>query len=123
MIINYRKPRIIFRLMCAVTILLTAGSATTSAAQSPEPKTVADFLLLVPDRYTSGFDGRVREELLRCEHRVGVNDIPNGYISYDAFDTPTGVELAIFSRSNGKYLVAYSTCAFGDPELSRELDN
>src|SRR5688500_12501323 len=123
MIINYRKPRIIFRLMCAVTILLTAGSATTSAAQSPEPKTVADFLLLVPERYTIGHDRRFREELLRGEHRGGVIDIPNGYISYDASDNPSGFEFAIFRKSNGKYLVAYSTGAFGDPELSRELDN
>ena len=121
-----QRPNIIFRLLFAAAAIVAVaagiGSATPAAAQSPEPKTVADFLLLVPERYTVGHDRRFREELLRGEHRGGVIDIPNGYISYDASDNPSGFEFAIFKKSNGKYLVAYSTGAFGDPELSRELD-
>ncbi len=117
-----QTPYIIFRLLCAVTIMVAAGIAT-AAAQSSEPKTVADFLLLVPDRYMDGYDRQLREELLRGERRGGIIDIANGYISYDESDNPAGFELAIFKRSDGSYLVAYSSGAFGDPELDKELGN
>ncbi|MFL6227264.1 MAG: hypothetical protein ACJ741_00640 [Pyrinomonadaceae bacterium] len=103
-------------LLLAVTIATAAGSGT-AAAQSPEPKTVADFFLLVPERYMEGYDRRFREEMLRGERRGVVVDIPNGYISYDASDNPSGFEFAIFRKSNGKYLVAYSTGAFYEPEV------
>lgn len=115
-----QRPNIIFHLLCAVTIAISAGVGT-AAAQSPEPKTVADFLLLVPERYMVGYDLDLRKELLRGERRGVVVDIPNGYISYDQSDNPSGFEFAIFRRSNGSYLVAYSTGAFQDPELSKEL--
>lgn len=120
---NRLRPSFILNLLLAAAIAVAAGSGSGVAAQSPEPKTVADFLLLVPERYTVGHDRRFREELLRGEHRGGVIDIPNGYISYDASDNPSGFEFAIFKKSNGKYLVAYSTGAFHDPELGKELGN
>jgi hypothetical protein len=122
MLIKNRRPDIIFHLLCAVTIAFAAGVGT-AAAQSSGPKTVADFLLLVPERYMEGYDLRFREEMVRGEHRGVVIDIPNGYISYDASDNPSGFEFAIFRKSNGRYLVAYSTGAFYDPEFSKELDN
>jgi hypothetical protein len=106
----------------AVATAIIAGISTT-AAQSSEPKTAADFLPLVPERYMDGYDRTFREELLRGEHRGAVIDIPNGYISYDASDNPEGFEFAIFKRRNGKYLVAYSTGAFGDAEWSKESGN
>ena len=117
--IKNQRPNIIFHLLCAVTIAIAAGSATT-AAQSSEPKTVADFLLLVPERYMDGYDLRLREELLRGDRRGVIVDIRNGYISYDESDNPAGFEFAIFKKSNGRYLVAYSTGAFGEPELGND---
>ena len=120
--IKNQRFNIIFNLLCAVTIAL-AACIGTAAAQSPEPKTVADFLLLVPERYMVGYDLRFREEMLRGEHRGVVVDIPNGYISYDASDNPSGFEFAIFRKSNGNYLVAYSTGAFHDQEMAEELGN
>jgi hypothetical protein len=120
--IKNRRPDIIFRLLCAVTIAFAAGVGT-AAAQPSEPKTVADFLLLVPERYMDGYDLRFREEMLRGEHRGVVVDIRNGYISYDASDNPSGFEFAVFRKSNGRYLVAYSTGAFYDPEWSEESGN
>jgi hypothetical protein len=120
--IKNQKLNIIFHLLCAVTIAIAAGIGT-AAAQSPEPKTVADFLLLVPERYMDGYDRRLREEILRGERRGAVIDIPNGYISYDESDNPSGFEFAIFRKSNGRYLVAYSDGAFYDPELGKELGN
>lgn len=122
MIIKNRKLNTIFHLLCAVTIAIAAGVGTV-AAQSSEPKTVADFLLLVPERYMEDYDRRFREEMLRGERRGVVVDIRNGYISYNASDNPEGFEFAIFRKSNGNYLVAFSTGAFGDPELDKELDN
>jgi len=116
MMIKNRRPDIFFHLLCAVAIAIAAGTGT-AAAQSSGPKTVADFLLLVPERYMEGYDLRFREEMLRGEHRGVVVDIPNGYISYDASDNPSGFEFAIFRKSNGEYLVAYSTGAFYEPEV------
>ena len=122
MMVKNQRPDISFRLLCAVAFAIAAGVGTT-AAQTSEPKTVADFLLLVPERYMIGYDLRLREELLRGERRGAVVDIPNGYISYDESDNPSGFEFAIFRKSNGKYLVAYSDGAFYDPELGKELGN
>jgi hypothetical protein len=119
MLIKNRRPNIFFHLLCAVTIAIAAG-VRTDAAQSSEPKTVADFLLLVPERYMVGYDLRFREEMLRGEHRGVVVEIRNGYISYDASDNPSGFEFAIFRKSNGNYLVAYSTGAFYDPDFDND---
>jgi hypothetical protein len=90
-------------------MIAIAPGARTAAAQSSEPKTVADFLLLVPERYMDGYDLRFREEMLRGERRGVVVDIQNGYISYDASDNPSGFEFAIFRKSNGRYIVAYNS--------------
>ena len=122
MIKNQRASLIFHVLLCVVTVAVAQGSGTV-AAQSPEPKTVADFFLLVPERYMMGYDLRFREELLRGERRGAVVDIPNGYISYDESDNPSGFEFTIFRKDDGRYLVAYSTGAFGDPELDKELGN
>jgi hypothetical protein len=110
MMIKNQRANLVFHVLCVLTIAIASGFGT-AAAQSSEPKTVGDFLLLVPERYIEGYDLRLREELLRGEHRGVVVDIANGYISYDASDNPTGFELAIFRKSNGRYIVAYSNSA------------
>lgn len=114
-----QRANLICHLLCVVTIAIAAGTGT-AAAQSSEPKTVADFFLLVPERYMEGYDRRFREEMLRGEHRGVVVDIPNGYISYDASDNPSGFEFAIFRKNDGGYLVAYSDGAFYDPEFGND---
>lgn len=107
MMIKNRHANLTF---CALRVLTVAIASAfgTAAAQSSEPKTVADFLLLVPERYMVGYDLRFREEMLRGEHRGVVVDIENGFISYDASDNPNGFEFAIFRKNNGRYVVAYS---------------
>jgi len=122
MMIKNRRPVIFFHLLCAVAIAVAAGVGT-AAAQTSRPKTVADFFILVPERYMMGYDLRFRQEMLRGEHRGVVIDIRNGYISYDASDNPSGFEFAIFKKSNGNYLVAYSNGAFYDPEFGKEVGN
>jgi hypothetical protein len=103
-----QRANLICHILCVLTIANAPG-AGTAAAQSPEPKTVADFFLLVPERYTVGYDLRLREALLRGERRGVVVDIRNGYISYDESDNPSGFEFAIFRKSNGRYIVAYNS--------------
>lgn len=88
--------------------LITFAGFGAAAAQSAEPRTVADFFSLVPDRYMAGYDRSFREELLRGEHRGAVIDIPNGYIYWNASDNPEEFEFAIFRKNNGKYIVAFS---------------
>lgn len=122
MMTKNRRANFIFHLLCAVTIVTAAGVGT-AAAQSSGPKTVVDFFLLVPDRYMDGvYDRQSRQEMLR-NGWLDIVDVKNGYIFYDASDNPSGFEFAIFRRSNGNYLVAYSTGAFYDPEWSKESGN
>jgi hypothetical protein len=116
MMIKNQRAKLIFHVLCVLTIAITPGFGT-AAAQSSEPKTVGDFLLLVPERYMEGYDLRFREELLRGEHRGVIVDIANGYISYDASDNPTGFEFAIFRKSNGRYIVAYSDSVSDDFDM------
>ncbi|CAA9366461.1 MAG: hypothetical protein AVDCRST_MAG68-4897 [uncultured Gemmatimonadetes bacterium] len=119
-VIRNRVRTFVFQLLSAAAF---AASAGTASAQTNEPRTVADFLRAVPERYTVGYDRRMREELLRGERRGVVVDIANGYISYDESDNPSGFELALFRRSDGSYLVAYSTGAFHDLRMGQELGN
>jgi hypothetical protein len=101
------RANFIFRALLWVATIAAALGCTTAAAQSPEPKSVTDFFLLVPESYI-GYDLPFREELLRGERRGAVIDIPNGYISWDASDNPEEFEFAIFRKSNGRYIVAFS---------------
>ena len=107
MIRNLRAIFVLRVLLCVATIAFARGGEAT-AAQASEPKTVADFFLLVPERYMKYYDLRFREELLRGERRGAVVDIPNGYISWDASDNPEEFEFAIFKKRDGRYIVAYS---------------
>ena len=106
--IRNRRTNLIPYVLRVLTVVVVASGFGTAAAQSSEPKTVADFFLLVPERYMMGYDLRFREEMLRGEHRGVVVDIENGYISYDASDNPSGFEFAVFRKNNGRYVVAYS---------------
>lgn len=113
MIKNLRHNLVILTLLWLVLIGSAQGVRAESAS-SREPKTVADFFLLVPERYV-GYPLDFRQELLRGERRGTVIDIKNGYISWDASDNPEEFEFALFRKSNGKYIVAFSSP--GDPGL------
>lgn len=121
--IKKRRAESIFRALLWAAAVVFAQAGGTAAAQPTEPKTVADFLLLVPERYMGGYDIGLRRELLRGNRRGVIIDIRNGYISYDESDNPSGFEFAIFRKSDGRYLVAYSTGAFHDQEMAEELGN
>jgi hypothetical protein len=107
MMMKYPRASQISYVVCALTFVGVTG-IRPAAAQTPEPKTVADFFLLVPDNYMEGYDRSFREELLAGKRRGAVVDTANGFISYEASDNPMGFEFAIFRKSNGGYIVAYS---------------
>jgi hypothetical protein len=79
-----------------------------TAAPPPAPKNVADFFLLVPEQYMPYYDVQFRRDLLDGKRRGTIVDIPNGFISWDASDNTEYFEFALFRRSDGRYLVAYS---------------
>ena len=110
---NLRANLVFFTLLW-LALLGGTQALSVSAAPSREPKTVADFFLLVPERYV-GYPLDFRQELVRGEHRGTVIDIKNGYISWDASDNPEEFEFAIFRKNNGKYIVVFSSP--GEPEL------
>jgi hypothetical protein len=92
-----------------ITLFVMAGGLPTGiAAPPPAPKSVADFFLLVPTQYMPYYDVRFRKELLDGKHRGAIVDIPNGFISWDASDNTEYFEFALFRKSDGGYLVAYS---------------
>lgn len=112
--IKHLRPNLVF--IALLWLGLIGSAVTVNASQSPfgEPKTVADFFLLVPERYV-GYPLDFRQQLLRGERRGTVIDLKNGYISWNASDNPEEFEFAIFRKSNGKYIVAFSSP--GDPGL------
>jgi hypothetical protein len=97
------------RLLGIACLLAIAIAPRVSAAPAPprEPKSVADFFLLVPEKYLP-YDLRFREELLRNQHRRAIIDVRNGFIAWDASDAPDAFEFVLFRKSNGSYLVAYN---------------
>src|SRR4051812_26472095 len=73
------RANLILRILCVLAVA-TGGGGRASPAQSSPPKTVADYFLLVPEKYFP-YDLSFRQELLRGQYRGGVIDIRNGYIS------------------------------------------
>jgi hypothetical protein len=91
-----------------IFLLVMAGGLSIAIAAPSPPKTVADFFLLVPEQYMPYYDVHFRKDLLDGKRRGAVVDIPNGFISWDASDNTEYFEFALFRRSDGGYLVAYS---------------
>ena len=91
-----------------VMVLVIAPGLSLGAPQPPEPKTVADFFRLVPEKYV-GYDLAFREDFVRGHRRGSIIDIANGYIYWNASDNPEEFEFALFKKRNGKYIVAFST--------------
>jgi hypothetical protein len=116
-----RRANLILLILCALAVI-TAPGLKASPARSSAPKTVEDYLLLVPERYFP-YDLSFRQDLLHGGHRGVVIDVRNGYISWDASDAPDSFEFAIFRKSNGSYVVAYNDTGddFDQPGEQPEL--
>ena len=89
-----------------VLIFLILMSVVFASAQ--EPKTVTDFYYLLPkDAYFYPFDGaggkKYRKSIIEIE------DVKNGYLRVHESNTvESWSEVAIFKKTNGKYIVGIS---------------
>ena len=92
-------------------LLLVAALALAyePAAAPPQPKTVVDFFLLVPDQYLPYYDLEFRKEFVQGKRRGTIIDVPHGFLSWDASDSSEYFEFAIFKKSDGGYVIAYSS--------------
>jgi hypothetical protein len=92
-----------------------AANQPDSASRSQDPKTVRDFFMLLSEKYfvLEGCERekdkdckRAREEYLKA---FGEIDIANGYIKGGCDGGQACMEMAIFKRPDGTYLVGLAT--------------
>jgi hypothetical protein len=93
------------------------AEATPVAAQTG-PRTVMDFFALLPDKYF-GLEGcdratdkdckKAREDYIKTYGEVV--DVKNGYFKGGCDGAQTCIEMAIFKRPDGSYLVGIATFA------------
>lgn len=99
-------------LLAVVTFVLSTGAA----AQANGPKTVIDYFSLLPDKYFT-LEGCMRESDKDCSKAraeylktyTEVEDIANGYFKGGCDGAQSCIEMAIFKRPNGTYLVGLAT--------------
>lgn len=94
----------------------TDANTTEGKILSGEPKTVRDFFMLLPEKYFTleGCDRakdkdckKAREEYLKTFGEVV--DVQNGYIKGGCDGGQACIEMAIFKRPDGKYLIGVAT--------------
>jgi hypothetical protein len=89
---------------------------TPGAQTGGQPKTVRDFFNLLPDKYFT-LEGCERETDKDCSRARAeylknftlVEDIPNGYFKGACDGAQACIEMAIFKRPDGTYLVGVAT--------------
>ncbi|MEP6903715.1 MAG: hypothetical protein ABJA66_18475 [Actinomycetota bacterium] len=94
---------------------------STSAQNSP-PKTVTDFFLSLPEKYFAPYiNGEGATPNLRDYRKsiIKIEDIKNGYLRIEEPTTEGWAEVAIFKKTNGKYIVGISQVGCG-PSCSSE---
>lgn len=102
---------------------LLAGEENRSADQStPDaadtPKTIRDFFMLLPEKYFV-LEGCVREKDKDCKNGkvdylktfTEIDDTANGYFKGGCDGAQSCLEMAIFRRPDGTYLVGVATSA------------
>jgi hypothetical protein len=85
-------------------------------AQTKQPKTVRDFFTLLPQKYFT-LEGCFRERDRNCEQArkeylerfTDVEDIANGYFKGGCDGAQSCIEMALFKRPEGTYIVGVST--------------
>ena len=77
-----------------------------SALSQSGPKTVVDYYLILPNKYTYDVGPKRRKELINPENgRVNTIDLKNGYLSISGDAGEAGIVIALFKKSDGSYLV------------------
>src|SRR5262249_19657263 len=91
-----------------VLVLALASGLLSGGIASPPgrklPRTVVDYFLLLPDRY---FEPGDRRELLGPLHGPLI-DVKNGYISFEGDGAQQDLDVCLFRRPDGSFLVAVS---------------
>lgn len=78
----------------------------SSFAQAAQPKTVVDYYLLLPDKYTIEVSKERRRQLVRDDSgRIVAKDIKNGYLYISGDAGESGMVMALFKRPDGSYLI------------------
>ena len=114
----------ITKLCCSLVSLFAAtlqGStlclATAEPVQTKQPRGRVDQIFLrIPARYAYGLSVKARRELLNSTGRTTIDD-PNGYLSISGDAASPGFTLALFKRSDGRYL----TGIVSFDEVSQEM--
>ncbi|MEK7723123.1 MAG: hypothetical protein AAB336_02135 [Acidobacteriota bacterium] len=78
------------------------------SAQNPEPKTVTDFFYLLPEKHFAPFeDGNGKKQNLKDFRKsiIKIADNKNGFLRLESFQWEGWAEVAIFKKTNGKYIV------------------
>jgi hypothetical protein len=92
--------RILTSLATSAIVLLTQGSPSLAHPF----RSVQDYFLGLPSSLLPLGSSENRQHYLR----YATVDVSNGYIRYQASDNPEQFEFAIFRKSNGQYLAAFS---------------
>ena len=92
-------------LIMLVSSLLFSGM---SSAQSARPRTVVDYYLLLPNKYTYDVPRQQREQLINNNGRIIAKDIENGYLAISGDGGDPGITVALFKESGEEYLIGVS---------------
>lgn len=95
------------------------GQNSKIGANSKDPKTVMDFFALLPEKYFA-LEGCFREEDKDCrkaraeylKNYKEIEDIKNGYLKAGCDGGQRCIEMALFKRPDGSYVVGLAT--FGE---------
>lgn len=78
----------------------------STCAQTAQPKTVVDYYLLLPDKYTIEVSKERRRQLVRDDSgRIVAKDSKNGYLYISGDAGESGMVMALFKRPDGSYLI------------------
>ena len=93
----------------ALRRLLTSSLAlfifySTCSAQSPTPRTVLDYYLLLPEKYFEA-NRELRVKWMLDPGRGAVVDITNGYIYAPGDGAQTSLYVCLFQRSRGRAVI------------------
>lgn len=113
-----------------------AGAKPTPSTSTDEPKTIRDFFMLLPEKYfvLEGCERRTDKDCRKAKQEylktfTEVEDVANGYLKGGCDGAQSCLEMTLFKRPDGTYLIAVSTEAemiieqyFLDPKAGQWSD-
>ena len=87
-----------------------------AAAQKTAPKTVTDFLYLLPETYFEPYveEGKPKPDLRAYRKSlIKINDTKNGFLRLEGVAWEGWAEMAIFKKTDGNYVVGISQSGCG----------